>query len=135
MKAHDPMRPTKSLPLHDSPVRYRIAKVEELPTRGACVIHCGHTPIALFRTHDDRVYALEDRCPHRGGPLSEGIVHGHCVTCPLHDWVIALDTGGAEAPDHGTVRTFKVEVLEGEVFVDLPAPPIGIDACAVPRPG
>jgi len=77
--------------------------------------------IAVFRTGDGRVFALEDRCPHRGGPLSQGIVHGHCVTCPLHDWVIDLGTGAAVAPDEGRARRFDVRVDEDRVLIRLEA--------------
>ena len=59
----------------------------------------------MFRTADDRVFAIEDHCPHKGGPLSQGIVHGASVTCPLHNWVISLETGKALGADEGCVRT------------------------------
>lgn len=75
-------------------------------------------PVALFRTADDRVFALLDRCPHKGGPLSQGIVAGHHVACPLHNWHIALDTGEARAPDVGCTARFAVR-REGErIFLD-----------------
>ena len=87
--------------------------------RPARVLETPNGPIALFRTSDDRVFALRDRCPHRGGPLSQGIVHGACVTCPLHDWVIDLATGTARAPDEGGVDRFAVRVERGRVLVEL----------------
>ena len=97
----------------------RVARLEEIPVRGARVVRCGELAVALFRTSEDRVFALSDRCPHRGGPLSQGIVHGNCVTCPLHDWVIHLDTGEARAPDEGRIPVFPVRVDGGEVFIAL----------------
>lgn len=92
-----------------------------IPVRGARVLETPHGPIALFRTSDARVFALRDRCPHRGGPLSQGIVHGACVTCPLHDWVIDLPTGTVRAPDEGVAETFAVRVEHGRVLVELAA--------------
>lgn len=104
----------------DSPIR--VARLEEIPPQGACLVFAPDATIAVFRTHDERVYALEDRCPHKGGPLSEGIVHGNCVTCPLHNMVIMLDSGRAQPPDQGQVRTYPVDVIDGEVFLQLSTP-------------
>lgn len=75
--------------------------------------------LALFRTGDDRVFALADRCPHKGGPLSEGIVHGDRVTCPLHSWSIALHSGVAVTPDEGCTASYPVRIEDGHVFVAL----------------
>ena len=86
-----------------------IGRLDDIPRRGARrVMRPDESPVAVFRTADDAVFALIDRCPHRGGPLSEGIVQGHAVACPLHGWVIELDTGRAEAPDEGCTRTVAV---------------------------
>jgi len=98
---------------------YQAASVEQIPVLGARVVTIGARAIALFRTSDDAVFALLDRCPHRGGPLSQGIVHGNCVTCPLHDWVIRLETGEARAPDEGRTESFPVRVEAGTVYVGL----------------
>ena len=75
----------------------------------------------MFRTADDRVFAIEDRCPHKGGPLSQGIVHGAAVTCPLHNWVISLETGKALGADEGSVRTFALKVESGKLFISSEA--------------
>ena len=95
-----------------------IGSLDDIPQRGA---RCVNTPlgrIAVFRTADDDVYAIEDRCPHRGGPLSQGIVHGAAVTCPLHNWVFSLETGLAQGADEGAVRTFALR-REGErILID-----------------
>ena len=91
-----------------------------LPARGARVLHTAVGDIAVFRTGDDRVFALRDSCPHRGGPLSQGIVHGSRVTCPLHDWVIDLASGAATGADEGCTATFAVRVAEGNVLVEVP---------------
>lgn len=95
-----------------------ICRLEDIPPQGARVIRATLGCVALFRTAADQVFALEDRCPHKGGPLSQGIVHETGVTCPLHNWVIDLETGRAKAPDEGRVRTFPVEVRDGKVLID-----------------
>ena len=74
---------------------------------------------AVFRAADDHVFALQDACPHKGGPLSQGIVHGHRVTCPMHGWNVELDSGEACAPDHGCARRYATRVADGEVFLKL----------------
>jgi nitrite reductase (NADH) small subunit len=71
----------------------------------------------VFRTVDDRVFAIDDRCPHKGGPLSQGIVHGNSVTCPLHNWVISLESGKAQGADEGCVRTIPLKVEEGTIYI------------------
>jgi nitrite reductase (NADH) small subunit len=77
-------------------------------------------PVAVFRTSEDDIFALVDECPHKQGPLSEGIVAGRTVSCPLHNWVIGLDDGQALAPDEGTAQPLSVRVVEGDVYVYLP---------------
>ncbi|MCS6997139.1 MAG: nitrite reductase small subunit NirD [Casimicrobiaceae bacterium] len=100
----------------------RICRLEEIPRLGARVIErpaeAGGN-IAIFRTAEDRVFALLDRCPHKGGPLSQGIVFGERVACPLHNWTIELGTGEAVAPDVGCTQRFAVRVEDGEVFLAL----------------
>lgn len=94
-----------------------IAALSDIPRQGARVLKTPIGCIAVFRTADDRVFALEDRCPHRGGPLSEGIVHGTQVTCPLHAWVFDLETGMAQGADEGAVRSFPVQTAGGRVYL------------------
>ena len=94
-----------------------VGAVADIPRLGARVIRTQKGDIAVFRTGDDRVYALVNRCPHKGGPLSQGIVHGDKVACPLHDWKISLVTGEAAAPDKGCVPTIPVKVIAGRIFV------------------
>jgi nitrite reductase (NADH) small subunit len=91
-----------------------------LPARGARTLKIGSLDVAVFRTGTGEVFALHDRCPHRGGPLSQGIVHGSRVTCPLHDWVIDLKSGCATGVDVGSTPTFAVRIVEGRVEIDLP---------------
>ena len=97
-----------------------IGPLASVPARGARVLKIGGVDIAVFRTGDNRVFALRDRCPHRGGPLSQGIVHGERVTCPLHDWVIDLSSGAATGADQGCTPTFAVRIDAGEVLVNVP---------------
>ncbi|WP_274426413.1 nitrite reductase small subunit NirD [Chelativorans sp. YIM 93263] len=95
-----------------------IGKLDDIPPRGA---RCVNTPmgrIAVFRTGTDEVYAIEDRCPHQGGPLSQGIVHGAQVTCPLHNWVFSLETGLAQGADEGAVRTFALKSDGERILMD-----------------
>lgn len=75
--------------------------------------------VAVFRTAQDEVFAIDDRCPHRGDPLSDGIVHGKAVTCPLHNWVISLETGSAQGADEGQVRTYPVSNDNGVLSISL----------------
>ena len=75
--------------------------------------------MALFRNAEDKVFALLDRCPHKGGPLSQGIVHGERVACPLHNWNIELESGAAVAPDQGCAARFPVRVEDGHVWIAL----------------
>ena len=91
-----------------------IGKLEEIPQLGSRIVRTPQGEIALFRASDDKVFALANACPHKKGPLSEGIVHGHRVTCPLHNWVIELENGEAVAPDVGCAPTYPVR-MEGDV--------------------
>ena len=93
-----------------------ICRVDDIPVLGARrVRRPAGVDVAVFRTADDRVFALLDRCPHKGGPLSQGIVFGEHVACPLHNWAISLVDGEARAPDVGCATRFAVRVEAGEV--------------------
>lgn len=98
-----------------------IGGVDDIPVQGARVVKTPFGCLAVFRTAEDEVFALEDRCPHKNGPLSQGIVHDRSVTCPLHNWVISLETGLAQGADDGAVRTFKLRVDDGRIFTDSAA--------------
>ncbi|TYP65833.1 assimilatory nitrite reductase (NAD(P)H) small subunit [Stutzerimonas stutzeri] len=98
-----------------------IAALDDIPPQGARVVRTPHGCVAVFRTADDRVFALDDRCPHKGGPLSEGIVHGTQVTCPLHNWVFDMATGQAQGADRGQVATYPVRVEGGRIWLDARA--------------
>lgn len=91
----------------------------DIPAQGARVVRTSFGDVAVFRTVDDEILAIEDRCPHRGGPLSQGIVHGTQVTCPLHNWVIDLVSGGVVGPDEGCVTKIPVRLTGERIHLDL----------------
>lgn len=94
-----------------------IAALEDIPRQGARVVRTPAGCVAVFRTATDEVFALDDRCPHKGGPLSEGIVHGSQVTCPLHGMVFDLATGLAQGADEGRVATHAARVEGGRILL------------------
>lgn len=96
-----------------------IGHIDDIPVRGARCLHTPHGRIAVFRTADDDVYAIDDMCPHKAGPLSDGIVHGKAVTCPIHSWVFSLETGEALGADEGQVRTWPIINHEGQLSIGL----------------
>lgn len=96
----------------------RIGTLDAIPCRGARIVETDRGPVAVFRTGDDQVFALDDRCPRSGGPLSCGIVHGHQVTCPLHATEVCLETGEAIGQRVGRVLQHAVQVTEDrEVYL------------------
>ncbi len=96
-----------------------VGSIEDIPRLGSRVVATGDRRIAVFRTGADEIFALDDRCPHKDGPLSQGIVHGRAVTCPLHNWTIDLATGEAAEPDRGCVRTVPVKVEGRRILLRL----------------
>jgi len=95
-------------------------RVEDIPVLGARRVERAQgTAVAVFRNSEDKVFALLDRCPHKGGPLSQGIVFGESVACPLHNWTIGLNDGCARAPDEGCTQRFSVKVDAGNVSLDV----------------
>ncbi|GHC72652.1 nitrite reductase small subunit NirD [Limoniibacter endophyticus] len=98
---------------------FDIGRISDIPLRGARCVESPLGRVGIFRTADDKVYAIEDHCPHRGGPLSQGIVHGASVTCPLHNWVFSLETGEAQGADEGAVKTIPVKLVEGRISLGL----------------
>ena len=105
--------------MHTAEKWIEVGAVAEIPRQGARVVRTPDGDIAVFRTADDEIFALRDRCPHKGGPLSQGIVHGRRVACPLHDWKIHLDTGIAVAPDEGCAARFPISVQDGRIMLSL----------------
>ena len=99
-----------------------IGPVSNVPLQGArrlCLKSEGR-PVAVFRTGDGEIFALVDECPHKKGPLSEGIVAGRTVTCPLHNWVIGFEDGEAVAPDRGTATPLSVRIIDGDIYIHIP---------------
>ena len=90
-----------------------VGGLSDIPKQGARVVKTDKGDIAVFRTDSDEVFAVKDECPHKKGPLSQGIVHGSKVACPLHNWMINLDSGSAVAPDEGCAATYPIK-MDGE---------------------
>ena len=109
----------------DTDAWIEVGRLDDIPRLGARVVYAPDGDIAVFRAADDHIFALRDKCPHRGGPLSQGIVHGHKVTCPLHNWNIDLQSGTAVAPDVGCTGVYSTRVENGVIFLattPLPGP-------------
>ncbi|MCW5747601.1 MAG: nitrite reductase small subunit NirD [Alphaproteobacteria bacterium] len=100
-----------------------VGALADVPVRGARVVKTSAGCVAVFRAEDDRAFAVEDRCPHKAGPLSQGIVHDRLVTCPLHNWVIDLADGKAQGADEGAVRTVPVRIEAGRILLHLASLP------------
>lgn len=98
-----------------------IGALDDIPPLGARVLKTPLGCVAVFRAANDEIFALDDRCPHKNGPLSQGIVHGRTVTCPLHNWVISLESGSALGADEGQVKVFGVRVDNGRILIDAEA--------------
>ena len=90
-----------------------VGQLNDIPQLGSRVVESDGEEIAIFRTAEDHLFALHNKCPHKNGPLSEGIVHGNKVACPLHNWNIDLTSGEVVAPDKGCVRKHEIK-LDGE---------------------
>lgn len=108
----------------------KVGRLADIPLLGARVVCTVLGNVAVFRTADDKVYALADRCPHKGGPLSQGMVFGTRVACPLHDWVIDLKTGKAVGPDIGCATTYAVRVEGGVIWLRLMFQPSAAEGAA-----
>lgn len=96
-----------------------ICQVTDIPVLGSrCIQRPQGMDVAVFRNAQDEVFALLDRCPHKGGPLSQGIVFGSSVACPLHNWTIGLADGCAQGADEGCTPKFACKVEAGQVLLD-----------------
>ncbi len=96
-----------------------IGHIDDVPLRGARLVKTPVGCIAVFRTAEAEVFAVSDTCPHKGGPLSDGIVHGRKVTCPLHNWVFSLETGQAQGADEGSIATYPLRLEDdGRILLD-----------------
>ncbi len=110
---------SSSMPSSEASSWLEIGNIEEIPKLGARVVKYSQGDIAIFRTADDRIFALRDQCPHKQGPLSQGIVHDHTVTCPLHNWKIKLEDGQAVAPDEGCAGVYQTKIEGGIIFLAI----------------
>ena len=106
--------------MHNAKNLLDVGALEDIAPLGSRTVTTALGDIAIFRTDGDEVFALRDQCPHKQGPLSQGIVHGTSVTCPLHNWVISLQTGEAQGLDIGCTPRFAVKVEAGRVLLSLP---------------
>ncbi len=97
-----------------------ITPLDQIPVLGSRVVETDSINIALFRGKDDTVFAIKDSCPHKQGPLSQGIMHGHSVTCPLHNWKIDLTSGEAMGADEGCTNVFETKIEKGIVYLKTP---------------
>lgn len=95
-----------------------IGAVRDIPLRGARIVKTKAGCVAVFRTGEAEIFAASNTCPHKGGPLAEGIVHGQKVTCPLHNWVFDLNTGEAQGADEGRIDTYKVRIEADRILLD-----------------
>ena len=98
-----------------------IGALDAIPLRGSRIVRTAAGCVAVFRTDEAEVLATSNACPHRGGPLSEGIVHDRKVTCPLHNRVFSLESGEAQGADEGRVAVYPVKVADGRVLLDVDA--------------
>lgn len=98
-------------------IQIKIGELSDFPEAVGKVVHVQNHEIAVFRLSDNRFKAVENKCPHKAGPLAEGIVSGEFVFCPLHDWKISLKDGQVQAPDHGCVKAYEVDVEGTEVYI------------------
>lgn len=96
-----------------------IAALEDIPVLGSRVVQTNECEVAVFRTANNEVFAVKDECPHKQGPLSQGIVHGASVTCPLHNWKIDLASGAAMAPDEGCTNVYSTKVENGQIYLQI----------------
>ena len=104
-----------------APIWVDVCDANDIPTQGSRIVKTPSGCLALFRTTVGEVFALDDKCPHKGGPLSQGMVHDKFVTCPLHSWVFSLETGEAQGADEGHVSTTPVRIIDGRVEIQLSA--------------
>lgn len=95
-----------------------LGAIDDIPLRGARIVKTHAGCVAVFRTAEEEVFATSNTCPHRGGPLSEGIVHDRKVTCPLHNLVFSLETGEAQGTDEGRIATYPVRIKEGRILIE-----------------
>lgn len=100
--------------------KIKVGRLADIPPKSGKTVVVNQLEIAVFHLSSGEVYALENRCPHKNGPLAEGMISGPYVFCPLHDWKIDTTDGRVQEPDTGCVTTFSAEVEDGEIYVSVP---------------
>jgi nitrite reductase [NAD(P)H] small subunit len=98
-----------------------IGTLNDIPKLGARVVEVVAGNIAVFRTAEDKIFAVADKCPHKGGQLSQGLIMGNKVACPMHDWKIELESGTAVAPDEGCAATYPIKMDGEKIMLSLTA--------------
>lgn len=98
---------------------YKITEIENIPFMGSRKVEIGEIEIAIFKTRDGSIFAINNICPHKKGKLSEGLVHEKQVTCPLHNWEIDLKTGEALGNDSGCTGVYETRIKEGILYLNL----------------
>ena len=96
-----------------------VANINEIPEMGSRVLFYKNEEIALFKTREGNVYAVNNLCPHKKGKLSEGLVHDGSVTCPLHNWVIDLETGVAKGEDNSCTNIYETQIKSGLIYLNI----------------
>ncbi|WP_121627157.1 nitrite reductase small subunit NirD [Poseidonibacter antarcticus] len=97
----------------------KITQTENIPEMGSRVIQYGELEIAVFKTRDGSIFAINNQCPHKQGKLSEGLVHDHVVTCPMHNWDIDLKSGKALGNDNGCTNTYESKIEDDIFYINL----------------
>lgn len=98
---------------------YKITSIENIPQMGSRVVEFGDTQIAIFKTKDDSIFAINNICPHKQGKLSEGLVHDYIVTCPLHNWEISLEKGEALGEDFGCTNVYETKIEDKIIYINI----------------
>jgi len=97
----------------------KIIEIEDVPLMGSRKVVVGDDEIVIFKTKDGSIFAVNNVCPHKQGKLSEGLVHGHMVTCPLHNWDIDLETGIVKDEDNSCTKKYETKIEEGVIYLAL----------------
>ncbi len=97
----------------------KIIQVEDVPVMGSRKVVVGDDEIVIFKTRDESIFAVNNVCPHKQGKLSEGLVHDHMVTCPMHNWDIDLETGVVKDEDNSCTKKYETKVEEGVIYLAL----------------
>ena len=98
-----------------------VGAINDIPIHGARRIITKDFPIGIFKTQEGKIFAIIDECPHKKGPLTEGIIHGNAIACPLHNWSISLETGEALGADagKGCTHTIPLKIENNRILLGL----------------